>query len=189
MLTLNSSLAMRKDESHFKYRSGLDATTEELTGIANFRSKHMLQRSAYHDLIRRVAHQDLLLLVAERIDESILVLGHLMRWSLPQLVSFSHKVGVYIRVDEKVYRALDELQPFDLGLWRLANAALTKYIADNYDREDFARKLTELADINEKAHTRCIKDPTSSHECSMMLDNNAIVRAKWKERKEYNYFF
>ena len=174
--------AMNRSNSYagaFKYRSGLDATTEELTGIVDFRNRLFLQRSAYEDVLRRVARRELILLVAERFDESLLVLGHLLGWSVDQLVSFKHKVGAYRRVDEAVCRLLDQLQPFDLGLWRLANAALNKFIADNFVKSDFDRQLDELQKRNAVIHEACHKDARSKPECSMMLDNNEIVKARW----------
>ena len=166
---------------HFKYRTGLDATTEELTGISDFRSKRFLQRSGYIELLNRVAKQSLVLLVAERFDESLLVLGRLMGWSPSQLVSFKQKVGNYQRVGEDACLLLDDMQPFDLGVWKLANAALSKYISDNFAQNEFSQQLLELTQLNKQLEEKCSGPNTNAHpECDLRLDNHARIQRVWK---------
>lgn len=60
---------------YFKYRTGLDATSEELVGL---RRQDPGFQSRYKKLLQRVLSGKVLLLVADRFDESLLVMRRLM---------------------------------------------------------------------------------------------------------------
>ena len=164
----------------FKYRTGLDATTEEMTGIRDFRSKIIIQKSAYEDLIGRVLRRELVLLVAERLEESLLVLGRLLGWTAPQLISLPLKVGTYKKVNEETYIKLDQIQTYDFGLWKLANSVLTKLITDNFEPEDFNEQLATLSRRNKNLQDVCNMNPHSG-ECERLnRDNSLRVKLLWK---------
>jgi hypothetical protein len=164
----------------FKYRTGLDATTEEMTGIRDFRSKIIIQKYAYEDLIGRILRRELVLLVAERLEESLLVLGRLMGWTVPQLISIPLKVGTYKKLNEETYIKLDQIQTFDYGLWKLANSVLTRLIADNFEPEDFNKQLATLSRRNKNLQAVCSINP-HSEECERLSrDNSLRVKLLWK---------
>lgn len=60
---------------HFKYRTGLDASSEELVGL---RRQDPGFESGYGQLLQRVLSGKVLLLVTDRFDESLLVMRKLM---------------------------------------------------------------------------------------------------------------
>lgn len=167
-----------------KYRSGLDATTEELTGQAEFRLKDSrTQLRAYDGLLQRITSQRLVLLVADRFDESLLVLGRLMRWNLTQLAYFKHKVGEYEYVSESTAMQLDTLQPFDLALWQYADKVLSKYIESSFTPSDFATQLAALQKMTKEVARSCLVDHDGSRcVCHRTRDNNEAIKARWTMR-------
>jgi hypothetical protein len=180
-MSLSEFADATKDEreavaSQMKYRSGLDATTEELTGITKFRSQPPGTRcAAFDELLDRVASKRLILLVAERFDESLLVLGKLMNWNPHQLSHFHHKVGNYTHVGASVRAKLEVLQPFDSALWKFADFMLNRFL------EDFPlvqHDLVLVSKANSRLATLCEKDPTTC-ECGKLRDNNEAVKDTW----------
>lgn len=88
-----------------KYRTGLDATTDELLGIYRYTSaSKVIKRDSYHVFIDNLVDGRAFLLVADRFDESLLVLGKLLRMSVDQLRYYSHKVSYHHSNDELPYR-------------------------------------------------------------------------------------
>lgn len=73
----------------FKYRTGLDATSEELVG---YPTTSMWFNSRFEELIKKVNERKIFLLVADRLDESLLVLGKLIGLKMTSLLYSSQKV-------------------------------------------------------------------------------------------------
>ena len=135
---------------HFKYRTGLDATSEELVGM---RSSESGFHGKFLDLLRDVITGKVLLLVCDRFDESLLVLeravlrlqakhheaeagkhatvGNIsegIRW--PQLLYQKQKVQSQIEpLSPTGAQGLLELQPYDHALYKAANAMLDRYLS------------------------------------------------------------
>lgn len=171
--------------SKFKYRSGLDATTEELTGVADVRSKSWwVQQTAFAELVDRIISNRLLLLVSERFDESLVVLGALMQWpGVDRLVYFKHKVGSYPQAPKETLTRLDSQQPFDLALWTLANHILDFYIRDLfYGSANFTQHVALLREANAQLNTKCSSPPPTDAPlcvCRRLRDNSVVVRDSW----------
>jgi len=142
----------------FKYRTGLEASTEELVGAAGFaQSNVFVQRRLFGQLLGRVAAGKLVLLVTDRFDESLLILGALMGWRHEQLVYSRLKVSAQREgVSDALQAQLDELQPFDRALWRLANHMLDLHIQAEFpDSKAFQRELGAFRQLNEQATADC----------------------------------
>jgi len=182
-MTLSEFANAKQDEreavaSQMKYRSGLDATTEELTGINKFRSQPAGRRcAAFEELLDRVASKRLILLVAERFDESLLVLGKLMNWSPSQLSHFHHKVGNYTPVGASVRSKLQGLQPYDSALWKFADFMLSRYLED-FSQASQQQDLGLVSKANSHLASLCQKDPETC-ECGKLRDNNKAVQENW----------
>lgn len=173
-------------EPKFKYRSGLDATTEELTGIADVRSKTWrVQQTAFTELVDRVVSNRLLLLVAERFDESLVVLGALMQWrGVDRLVYFKHKVGSYVQAPKESLARLDRQQPFDLALWTLANHILDCHIHDLIQERgvNFTQHVALLREANAQLASKCSSSSQADAPlcaCRRLRDNSVVVRDRW----------
>jgi hypothetical protein len=166
----------------FKYRQGLDSMSQELTGV-NMHNDGAA-KGMYIDLLDRIKSGSLILLVADRFDESLLVLGYFMNWSLYDLVYIKLKVRVRPGEGESnsesesdslpkknesssnMLDTLDYMQEFDYGLWKLANYYLDKYIKEIFQdgngngKNRFQEKLLEFQKLNAKV----------THECSKYTD-------------------
>ena len=73
----------------FKYRTGLDATSEELVG---YPKTSMWFKSKHDQLIKNIYERKIFILVADRLDESLLVLGKLVGLKMTSLLYASQKV-------------------------------------------------------------------------------------------------
>ena len=173
-----------------KYRSGLDATTDELTGMIDMRSKVWVQQAAFEDLVDRVISRRLFLLVAERFDESLLVLGALMKWSLDRLVYVKHKVSAYPQAPAEVMAVLESAQPFDSALWTLANYILDRHILDLFpDTHHLEKQITFLRNASAQLTMSCRQPPTPDNKCVCLRSRNLnLVNAETWKRKSTEDF-
>ena len=174
----------------FRYRSGLDATTEELTGISGFRSasRHQ-QEEAFSALVRRVQLGQLVLLVADRFDESLLVLGKMQNWSHRQLLYSRLKTQMKPEIGADVEQRLRELQPWDSALFGLAKHGLDRHVASLFgSRESFDEELLQFRQQVEETGKMCDGDEPSQKKidrefcADLQRDNNAAVTMAWDER-------
>eukprot|EP01036_Dinobryon_divergens_P027635 gene27635-36441_t len=67
----------KSKSSGFRYRTGLDATFEELSGLSNKDSVQKRTRFLMN-LVRKMAQQKVFLMVCDRFDESVLVLRRML---------------------------------------------------------------------------------------------------------------
>jgi hypothetical protein len=129
----------------FHYRTGLDATTMELLGITSNSVFLLRSASEFAQLMQRLQRNELLLLVADRFDESIVAFGHILHgWPLHQLFYFKNKVASYrdeLELNDLLGEDLDSIQPFDYALYRVANYMLDKFLASDDHFDSVEEKL------------------------------------------------
>jgi hypothetical protein len=172
----------------FKYRTGLDATTEELTGLVGFHNAYpQVQGVAFAQLVTRVRSGKLILLVADRFDESLLVLGRLMGWPLEHLVYAKLKVQKAVVLDEQTTTKLAEIQPHDSALFTLANSYLDRHIDYLFtNRDDFTQQLELFRNINNDTEKKCARLKAKGEEDVMCAelhrDNSDAVNYVWEKR-------
>ena len=178
----------------FKYRTGLDATSQELTGS----SVNQKMSSEFTSLIDRVVDGQTFLLVTDRFDESLLVLSKIMGWSKEQLLYSKLKTATKLEiVSEMELKKLDELQPYDLALWNLANFRLDQYIQQEFnDEKTFRQQLKDFQELNAEMDVACHEQslsPLSSFQSKSASakqlnytcecysrDNNLVVKDAWE---------
>jgi hypothetical protein len=114
------------------YRTGLDATTMELTGIMNNWYFGFCGKEHFLEMLRRLQNRKLFLLVADRFDESVVVLATLKGWPLHQLFYFPNKVSSgyaeTLKTAEMAEQA-EDIQPYDSLLFKTANFMLDRYLS------------------------------------------------------------
>lgn len=166
----------------FKYRTGLDATTEELIGHDSKASEDDFLTEFIHLLISMVEEKTFIV-VTDRFDESILVLQRLLRNSPKCMSSYyitqkvNHSGSISLTAAES--ETLRRIQPFDSKLFEVANKVLDRYI-DSIGRTTFQKELAqyqnELSEVqrcceqSKQNHSRCLAMFRSlSSECSQSL--------------------
>ena len=143
----------------FKYRTGLDATSEELTG---YPKTSLYFKTKYDQLISSIYDRKIFLLVADRLDESLLVLGKLIGLKMTSLLYASQKVLASKQDDstndKDMLNDLDTIQPYDLKLYKAANDMLDCYIKDYYHHhEKFSDDLYTFRLANGRVQGLCQK--------------------------------
>lgn len=176
-----------KNKRSWRFRTGLDATSEELTGLRVSGDKHF--RSAfYSELVPMIASGKIFLVVCDRFEESIVVLRKLLCYNsysnttalwayFPQKVNNNTSRSQLL--EEELYR-LDQAQPHDLLVYRLANYSLDRYIS-NYGAsffDDLRRYRIEI----QNTRARCAQE--ESEFCnSLRRDNREAVGHYWQQRR------
>lgn len=167
-------------KAKFKYRSGLDVTTEELVGKYSSRADY---ERKFKDLLHRIRNGEMLVLIADRMDESLVVFAKEMNWDMRDVAYISLKVRSTqvdaVMLTDQELLDLDRSQPFDSALFEVANTALDIRIK-SYG-EMFTTWLHELARYNEILRVRCTvnikRDPLCEH---YRLDNKDLVKFAWR---------
>lgn len=154
----------------FKYRTGLDATAEELVGLRT--SDQAFQRQ-FAQLLSDVTGERVLLLVCERFEESLLVLHRLflavndgvsaetresdVGFPFPNLLFLRQKQQTGLApLSPKLRRQLGELQPHDSALHAAASRALDRWLGLLYpDRSQLLRDLRLLRSQTEAVAAAC----------------------------------
>lgn len=114
----------------FVYRTGLDATTQELLDLPNFDNYHAVEE-AFQALLDKVLDCKWFLLVTNRIDESLLVLARAMQWPMSDILylSLNENKANSVRLSAAQLAVLYRKQPLDAVLFEAANYMLDKHIA------------------------------------------------------------
>jgi sRNA-binding regulator protein Hfq len=71
------------------FRCGMDATSQELVGLELEKSELSVFVSRYSKIMSKVTSFSWFLMVTERLDESLLILHHLMQWNRPSNFTIS----------------------------------------------------------------------------------------------------
>ena len=122
----------------FPHRTGLDSVYEEIIGldansweiIPSYWLPDKNKNELLADLIQSMYHSKCFILVSDRLDESVLVLGMFMKWDIPEMMYLSQKVSVspLKELTESDISVLEAFQPNDFALFRAANIMLDYYI-------------------------------------------------------------
>ena len=189
----------------FKYRTGLEASTEELLGEPGFTQKNpFIQRRHFDQLLERVVTGKLILMVTDRFDESLLVLGKLMGWGHEQLIYSRLKVTELREgISDDLQHKLNAIQPFDHALWKLANHMLDIHIKTEFPNlSEFHKKLSAFQQFNEQVSKECklllqekkrvlsnsstTIDEDSRNRCEALFrDNSDAIKFAWEELNVY----
>eukprot|EP00981_Chlorochromonas_danica_P001059 scaffold243_cov163-Ochromonas_danica.AAC.12 len=171
----------------WRFRTGLDATSEELTGLRVSSGKHF--RSAfYKELVPMIASGKIFLVVCDRFEESIVILRKLLCYK-----SYSNMTALWDyfpqKVNENISRSqlleeeldrLDQAQPHDLLVYRLANYSLDRYIS-NYGAS-FLDDLRHYRIEIQNTRARCALE--ESEFCiSLRRDNREAVLHYWQQHQ------
>ena len=151
----------------YPYRTGLDSVHEEITGNEDGRLSISPDGiisgpfSPFKRLVEGIYGAESLLLVSDRLDESLLVLGMFMRWDLTDLLYASQKVTSppLGPLSEAEMRTLEAAQPLDFALYRAANSMLNYYIQQYPAGQGaFEEALQRLRHCLSAAHSLCEAD-------------------------------
>eukprot|EP01038_Epipyxis_sp_PR26KG_P008367 gene8367-11321_t len=138
------------DSVFFKYRTNLDATSDELLGLDKRHNRKLFHKK-FLDLIESVASGKIYLLVCDRFDESMLLLNSFLQLNdssvllyLKKKVNGNFSSCEYISDDGRSMDvALASMQIYDNYLYALANHMLDQYIV-LYGTERFRKELYEF---------------------------------------------
>lgn len=189
LLSLLHSISGGEPRKLFKHRTGLDATAEELVGLP---ADDTLFRGRYEQLLLDVAEARVLLLVCDRFDESMLVLGKILGLSgMDSLVYLKQKHQHSLEhLSDSSMRDLDSLQPFDRGVYNAACTMLDLYISYFYGdhtgsnfNADLIQYKGKLAAVERECNSSHTRSSRSELLCNALrLDNKERVQAFWKHR-------
>mmetsp|Transcript_28741 Transcript_28741/g.37089 ORF Transcript_28741/g.37089 Transcript_28741/m.37089 type:complete len:133 (-) Transcript_28741:287-685(-) len=104
----------------------------------------------------------LILMVTERMAESFVVLRHAYGLSLDDVAFFSQKVqhnADTSAVHDEALKVLRELQPFDMFLHKLANAALDRWIPTSLMHVPFEEEVAQLVKLSNYYLSQCLLNP------------------------------
>ena len=138
--TMEGITSLDDIRSQFKYRTGLDATSVELTG-ATLKSADFETR--FHQIIQNIESLNYIMLVADRMEESLIALAIEMKWPISDVLYYSLKVRdksndrvIDDILNKNELSLFDRLQPRDQALYVASNKALNKRI-QAYGRDKF----------------------------------------------------
>ena len=134
----------------FVYRTGLDATTQELMDLPNFNDDSTVE-TAFQALLDKVLSCKWFLLVTNRIDESLVVLARALNWPLSDILylSLNQNKANSVRLSSSQLAVLYRKQPLDAILFEAANYMLDNHI-DAYGakfHEDLATYRLMLSNL------------------------------------------
>jgi hypothetical protein len=115
----------------FKYRTGLDSVSEELMGLEESRSGSETG-SSLSLLLKKILTSQYYILVSDRFDESLLILGQFLGLEVSDLIYKKQKVTPIeqlIVLSEAQREVLVRHQPQDSALFKAANNMLDFYIS------------------------------------------------------------
>eukprot|EP01031_Cornospumella_fuschlensis_P029240 gene29240-35296_t len=197
---------------HWRYRTGLDATSQELLGVelkggASDKAAFAGRLNSY--LLPLIRSRQIFLVVCDRFDESMLMLRHLLHfhtnhttvtgsqnhtesvrdtdvWTyLPQKVRPTNESE---SLDEEQLRVLDAQQPHDLLLYLEANRALDELILA-YGPERFAAHLKLYRALLYRVQELCKNHLDASPSvpgvnCAQLtMDNREAIRSYWQTQQ------
>lgn len=132
----------------FKYRTGFDSTSQELTGC--FMIADVECRAQHDRLITQIANKDIFMMVTDRMCESLLIWRQLLiargvdisivdLMYLPMKQQPHHGLNSMgdtqgkdvwgnVELNDIELKFLDRLQPFDLKLYQISNDVLDHYV-------------------------------------------------------------
>lgn len=195
-----SKFYFQKNPKYFKYRTGLDITSEEIIGFSKF--KHTQFNNEFYHLIEKMFNNKVFLLVSERFDESLIILKKIMNWSdYNSILYFNKKVTINPEnITDQALSNLDLIQPYDSVLYYYANYLLDKYIIsygklqfDN-DLRYFKKELVIIKKlcfgINNYNNTSKTSNNNNRNEninlCySLLRDNSDIIKDTWKRIESF----
>lgn len=136
----------------FKYRTGLDSTFTELSGLSYY--EWWKYSESLDTIIAKMKQKSLFVLVTERMDESLVVLARHCGWKLHHLLYKRHKVSGDINLPSQWHLdALDNMQAFDSIIYNVANSMLDQMIHEYGTKQKFEDDLFQfrsgLVGINE----------------------------------------
>ncbi|RYH29736.1 hypothetical protein EON65_07560 [archaeon] len=187
----------------WRYRTGLDATSEELLGMELVTSDKATYAKRLNDyLLPLIRFDKLVLIVCDRFDESLLILRHLLRfhsvaetrnhsesntladiWTyLPQKVRSSNGS---VQLTEELLQVLDTIQPYDMLLYLEANRALDRHIQE-YGTEKFNVHLQQYRDRLRRVQLECQNTYQSTArgdlDChQLQVDNREAIGLYWNK--------
>lgn len=176
----------------FKYRTGLDSVAAELVTELNV--------SNYYKLLSSILRRQLLVLVTDRFDESLLVLAKFLNLNLENILYFSQKVsknhGVNYLTGHDVGK-LYKIQPYDTGLYVTANYMLDQYMKEygidrmNHDLMIFQRAQKRLLQVCHFNKTLSAMQNSTLWEAfcaDLSRDNRDAISYVWEKRQNSNAF-
>lgn len=118
------------------------------------------------EFIRSLDAQFQLVMVAERMDESMILLRHLLCWDISDVVTFRHNVRLASMrppaLDEEVVRGLRSWNAADQELYDYFTRKLQSMI-DEFGRERMEREVAELRSQIDHWYNFCVEDQVRSH--------------------------
>lgn len=177
---------------NFEYRTGLDSTTAELVTKVNI--------SNYYRLLSNILRRQLLVLVTDRYDESLIILANYLNWNVTNILYFPQKVSRIHGIHNLTIHNLDKLcqiQPYDTGLYVTANFMLNKYIKEygigrmNRDLFMFHRaqkRLLQICSYNYTLPTAQNAKLWGAYCDDLKRDNRNEILYVRERRKNIDYF-
>jgi hypothetical protein len=201
------------NDTTFHYRTGLDATTEEMVGVGGF--KHLLDRKRqeiFQELVSDILQGKVILLVADRFPESLYLLSKIMGWHSRADVLYSElkssrksvlplkrnsvngnkesPFSTYAALTDETAEQLDFIQPYDSALWQLANRLLDEALAA-YQDDNRNKGINEIRDAYEVMKSVCDsvgsgRNKGKSHVCYCLTrDNHEAVVNRWLLKNKF----
>jgi hypothetical protein len=176
----------------FKYRTGLDSVAAELVTELNV--------SNYYKLLSSIMRRQLLVLVTDRFDESLLILAKFLNLNLENILYFSQKVSKNHGVNYLTGHDVDKLykiQPYDTGLYVTANYMLDQYMKEygidrmNRDLMIFQRaqkRLLQICHFNKTLSAMQNNTLWKAFCADLNRDNRDAISYVWEKRQNSNVF-
>ncbi|XP_066988947.1 galactose-3-O-sulfotransferase 2-like isoform X2 [Macrobrachium rosenbergii] len=121
------------------------------------------------DMIRDVEDTFDLVLIAERLEESLILLGHALCWSLDDLVSLSKNVrSTRQSLTSEEQTKLEELNHSDMRLYRHFSSQFEE-MTRRYGEEKLAGEVAALRSKRERAESYCVESKVEGHHKSASI--------------------
>ena len=202
--TMEGITSLDDIRNQFKYRTGFDATAVELTG-ASLKSANFETR--FQQIIQNIESLNYIILVADRMEESLIAMAVEMKWPISDVLYYSlkvrdksHDIASNDELSKNELNLFDRLQPRDYALYTAANEALDKRI-EAYGRDKFMDIAGVFKTCIAKIDDRCHAVKTNSTTLNMKTfanlprseqttwtglcshfqrDNKDLVKLAWK---------
>ncbi|XP_064115267.1 galactose-3-O-sulfotransferase 2-like [Macrobrachium nipponense] len=121
------------------------------------------------DMIRDVEDTFDLVLIAERLDESLILLGHALCWSLDDLVSLSKNVrSTRQSLTSEEQTKLEELNYSDMRLYRHFSSQFEE-LTQRYGKKKLEEEVAALRAERQRVESYCVESKVAGHHKSASI--------------------
>lgn len=150
---------MKKFDKNRRVSGGMGRNS--MSHDLGFQIQNFESNKSIHEFIRMIDEKYKLVMILERMDESLILLRYLLCWSLDDIVSFHHNS----RIEKLKQIKISEKEKFVIKKFNHADYVLYEYflkkfnsIVESFGREKMKQEVEALKKLRKKYYNICVKE-------------------------------